>query len=212
MTNHDQAIAWVGNLKLYFLLDSSYFLQVVGFVWGCRLDRTRNPIHFALFPCQNTEYANQSLFQWDPVLIHADLWHLCEGERQSSVGKLHGYPGRFGKVDFESCGSSHDNWRWVMTSDVFFIFLMCFVQAQVAHSEVRMSEVLSRPKAWQCQCARAAWCCMAFDVGTDGYLGETAKQRNSEMAVDFCGLPWTRHSELAWFFDVLCRLWSLRKR
>ena len=35
--------------------------------------------------------------------------HLCEGERQSSVGKLHGYPGRFGKVDFESSGSSHDN-------------------------------------------------------------------------------------------------------
>lgn len=65
-----------------------------------------------------------------------------------------------------------------MTSDVFFIFLMCFVQAQVAQSEVRMSEVLSRPKAWQCQCARAVWRCMAFDVGTDGYLGETAKQRN----------------------------------
>ena len=201
-----------GQSQVVFFVGLQLFFASRGFCMGVSPWQNPEPHSFCLVSLSEYRVRQSITVSVRPGADPRWSLHLCEGERQSSVGKLHGYPGRFGKVDFESCGSSHDNWRWVMTSDVFFIFLMCFVQAQVAHSEVRMSEVLSRPKAWQCQCARAAWCCMAFDVGTDGYLGETAKQRNSEMAVDFCGLPWTRHSELAWFFDVLCRLWSLRKR
>ena len=100
--------------------------------------------------------------------------HLCEGESQSSVGKLHGYPGRFGKVDFESSGSSHDNWRWVTTSDVFLSSTGCTEWGAYVWSLVK-AQSLAVPMCPSCVALHGLWC---WDRWVPRRNSETAKQRN----------------------------------